>query len=124
MSAMDRSDARIGYRLPPLAAAPAHSSAIAVGATLRAALGGLRAYKLHAALTLLGLVIGVASVLIVVTLGQVSHDYVEAQWNHVGANLLTVAYNPVKLTSKSDMMAHSSLTVADAEALRSVAHVV
>jgi ABC-type antimicrobial peptide transport system permease subunit len=124
MSTLDRVEAATVRALPPLPAGTTTTTAVAVGQSLRAALAGLRAYKLRAALTLVSLVVGVASGLIVVTLGQVSRDYVEAQWSHVGANLLTVAYNPVQKTSKADMIAHSSLTLADAEALRPLPHVV
>jgi hypothetical protein len=124
MSTIDQVEPGPVRTLPPLPAGTTESPGVAVGQSLRAALVGLRAYKLRAALTLVSLVVGVAAGLIVVTLGQVGRDYVEAQWGHVGANLLTVAYNPVQKTSKADMIAHSSLTVADAEALRPLPHVV
>jgi ABC-type antimicrobial peptide transport system permease subunit len=124
MSMLDRVESGTVRVLPPLPAGTTASPGVAMGQSLRAALAGLRAYKLRAALTLVSLVVGVAAVLSVVTLGQVGRDYVEAQWSHVGANLLTVAYNPVQKTSKADMLAHSSLTVADADALRSLPHVV
>ncbi len=58
---------------------------------VRIALSGLAANKLRSGLTILGLMIGVGSVIVLVSVGTGSSSAVEAQINSLGSNLLTVS---------------------------------
>ena len=51
------------------------------------AFDALRANRLRSALTMLGVIIGVAAVILLVSLGQGTKNYVEEQFAGLGANL-------------------------------------
>jgi putative ABC transport system permease protein len=57
---------------------------------IRIAFIGLRSNKLRSALTMLGITIGVAAVIVLVSLGQAVDDFVRDQFLGVGSNLLIV----------------------------------
>ncbi|HVO41098.1 MAG TPA: ABC transporter permease [Aggregatilineales bacterium] len=57
---------------------------------MRVALTGLLSNKLRAGLTMLGISIGVAAVIVLISLGQAVQDYVAAQFLGIGANLAFV----------------------------------
>jgi putative ABC transport system permease protein len=57
---------------------------------VRVALRGLAANKLRAALTMLGIIIGVAAVITLLSVGQGVEQYVTAQFQGIGSNLLFV----------------------------------
>ncbi|MGV8910359.1 MAG: ABC transporter permease [Propionicimonas sp.] len=61
--------------------------------SLRFAVGGVTANKLRSALTTLGILIGVASVIILVAVGTGSSKAVEDQISALGSNTLTVSSN-------------------------------
>src|SRR5258708_9976160 len=61
--------------------------------SLRFSLQSLRANKFRSFLTALGLVIGNASVILVVTISITSRDYVLDQIRGVGANLISAQYS-------------------------------
>ena len=65
----------------------------------RIALQSLWANKLRTVLTLLGVVIGVASVIAVVTLINGANTYVATKINRVGADVFTVSIRPGVITS-------------------------
>jgi putative ABC transport system permease protein len=81
----------------------------------RFALDSLRANRLRAVLTGLGMVIGTASVILVATIALTGRDYILAQIQGVGSNLVYAAYeaDETKNRSLSDF-----LTLADLEAVR------
>jgi putative ABC transport system permease protein len=54
------------------------------------ALDALRANRLRSALTMLGVIIGVAAVILLVSLGEGTKNYVEEQFAGLGANILIV----------------------------------
>jgi putative ABC transport system permease protein len=86
--------------------------------TFRAALRALRRNKLRSALTMLGVVIGVAAVIVMVSIGQGATAAVQAQIRSLGTNLLMVL--PGATTSggvRSGWGGASTLTVRDAEAI-------
>lgn len=58
--------------------------------TLRIALAGIAANRLRSALTILGMTIGVASVIVLVAVGEGSKAEVQAQINALGSNVLLV----------------------------------
>src|ERR1700722_4013084 len=68
----------------------------------RIALQSLWANKLRTVLTLLGVVIGVASVIAVVTLINGANVYVATKVNRVGADVFTVSKSPAIVTSYSE----------------------
>src|SRR5262245_53705821 len=57
---------------------------------IRVALMGLRSNKLRSFLTMLGITIGVAAVIVLVSVGQGVERYVREQFEGIGANLLFV----------------------------------
>ena len=83
---------------------------------LGVALSGLGANKLRTALTMLGLMIGVGSVIVLVAVGTGSSAAVQAQIDSLGANTLTITAAPT-LGGLFGSGSSSSLTLADANAL-------
>jgi putative ABC transport system permease protein len=84
---------------------------------LRASFEALRANKFRAFLTGLGLVIGNASVILVVTISITSRDYIVNQIQRLGSNLIYAQYdggnNPAMGTSDADY-----IKIADVDAVR------
>jgi len=89
--------------------------------TFTVAIDALRANKLRAALTSLGVIIGSASIVLVVTVALTSKKFVISQIESVGANLVWVEV--VKTPDKSQPMSHE-LTLQDMEATRTIPGVV
>ncbi len=86
--------------------------------TLRAALVALRRNKLRSALTMLGIVIGVAAVIAMVSIGQGATAAVQAQIRSLGTNLLMVIPGATTAAGvRSGWGGVSTLTVADARAI-------
>ncbi|MDP2483203.1 MAG: ABC transporter permease, partial [Candidatus Palauibacterales bacterium] len=61
-----------------------------LGEIILVALGAIRANKLRAALTMLGIVIGVGAVITMVALGAGAQKAVQQQIEQLGTNLLTI----------------------------------
>lgn len=78
---------------------------------IRVAFIGLRTNKLRAALTMLGITIGVAAVIVLVSVGQAVETYVRDQFQGIGANLLFV------VPSTDDLGRTIPLTQGEAEAI-------
>jgi putative ABC transport system permease protein len=93
--------------------------------TLRTAIDAVRAHRLRSLLTMLGIVIGISSVVLTVGLGLGAQDQVRKQIDSLGSNLLIVS--PGSSTNGSGVRggfgSASTLTLADAQAIadRSVA---
>jgi putative ABC transport system permease protein len=89
--------------------------------TLRTSLDAIRTHRLRSGLTMLGILIGIAAVILTVGLGQGAQAQVTAQINALGTNLLVIT--PGSSTSSSGVRggsgSASTLTIADANALRS-----
>lgn len=89
--------------------------------TLRTGLDAVRTHRLRSVLTVLGIMIGIAAVILTVGLGQGAQDQVKSAINSLGTNLLTVS--PGSTTSSSGIRqgfgTASTLTMADADALAS-----
>ncbi len=88
-----------------------------IGETVKVALSSIRANKLRAALTMLGIVIGVGAVIAVVALGSGAQKAVEDRINSLGANVLSVYPGQSFFGGRSSDV-RVSLTVDDANALR------
>jgi putative ABC transport system permease protein len=90
--------------------------------TIRIALAGLAANKLRSGLTILGLTIGVGSVIVLIAVGTGSSTAVENQIDQLGSNVLLVSGAPTlgglfRRGGGSTASASTGLTVADANAL-------
>ncbi len=85
--------------------------------TLRIALGGLRANKLRSGLTILGLTIGVASVIVLIAVGNGSSQTVQKRIESLGSNVLLITRLPVRGGSRAGVQNIQPLTEADASAL-------
>jgi putative ABC transport system permease protein len=87
--------------------------------TLRAAVEAIRAHRLRSTLTMLGIVIGISSVILTVGLGEGAQQEVEDQISALGSNLLIVS--PGSTTDSAGQRggfgSASTLTVADADAI-------
>jgi putative ABC transport system permease protein len=87
--------------------------------TLRVALGGLSANKLRTTLTVLGLMIGVGSVIVLIAVGTGSSSAVEKQIDALGSNVLLVS-SATQLGGFGAFgggSSSNSLTLKDADAL-------
>ncbi len=89
--------------------------------TFRTGLEAVRTHRLRSGLTVLGIMIGIAAVILTVGLGQGAQDQVSSEINALGTNLLTVS--PGSSTSAAGIRggfgSASTLTEADATALSS-----
>ncbi|MFT4011251.1 MAG: ABC transporter permease [Nocardioidaceae bacterium] len=87
--------------------------------TFRSGLEAIRARRLRSALTMLGIVIGISSVIVTVGLGLGAQDEVREQIDSLGSNLLIVS--PGSSTSSGGVRggfgSSSTLTLDDADAL-------
>jgi putative ABC transport system permease protein len=84
--------------------------------TFTVALDALRANKLRATLTSLGVIIGSASIVLVITVALTSRRFVLQQIESVGSNLVWVEI--IKTPDKAQPLSHE-LTLDDMEAVRS-----
>jgi putative ABC transport system permease protein len=89
--------------------------------TFRTGLNGVRSHRLRSGLTVLGILIGIAAVILTVGLGEGAQKQVSSEITSLGTNILTVA--PGSSTSSSGIRGgfgtSGTLTVADADALES-----
>ena len=87
------------------------------GEILRVALVALRANKLRSALTMLGIVIGVAAVIAVVALGRGAQEAVNERIQALGTTLLTVIPGQIFTGGIASTADRARLPVEDADAL-------
>ncbi len=86
--------------------------------TLRAALRALRRNKLRSALTMLGVIIGVAAVITTVSIGQGAEAAMQEQIRSLGTDLLMVVPGATTASGvRSGWGGVSTLTAADAQAI-------
>jgi putative ABC transport system permease protein len=85
--------------------------------TIRVAFAGLVANKLRSGLTIVGLTIGVGSVIVLVAVGTGSSSAIEKQIEALGSNVLLVSAAPTLGGLRGPGTSTSTLTVADANAL-------
>jgi putative ABC transport system permease protein len=89
--------------------------------TFRTGLNGVRTHRLRSGLTVLGILIGIAAVILTVGLGEGAQAQVSSEITSLGTNLLTIS--PGSSTSTSGIRGGfgtaSTLTMADAAALSS-----
>ncbi len=85
------------------------------------AIDALRANKVKAALTMLGVVIGSACIVLVVTIALIGKTYVLAQIEGVGSNIVYAYYMGGNESARS---LSDEITLADMDAIRQIPHVV
>jgi putative ABC transport system permease protein len=89
--------------------------------TFRTGVNGVRSHRMRSFLTMLGILIGIAGVIIAVGLGEGASNQVTSEINSLGSNVLTIT--PGSSTSSSGVRgalgSASTLTMADASALSS-----
>src|ERR1019366_5165478 len=86
--------------------------------TWQVAIDALRANKVKAALTMLGVVIGSACIVLVVTIALIGKNYVIAQIEGVGSNIVYADYLGGAARTVAD-----EISVADMNAVRELPHV-
>jgi putative ABC transport system permease protein len=89
--------------------------------TVTVAIDALRANKLRAALTSLGVIIGSASIVLVITVALTSRKFVLSQIEAVGSNLVWVEL--VQRPDKAQPLSYE-MTLEDMEAAKSIPHVI
>ena len=92
----------------------------------RLALSALTAQRLRSFLTLLGIAVGIASVILLTSIGEGIHRFVLAEFTQFGTNIASVAAGKVKTSGPAPTGIPSSvrpLTLEDARALGRLAHV-
>jgi putative ABC transport system permease protein len=89
---------------------------------LRLAGGAVTAHRLRSTLTVLGIVIGIASVILLTSLGEGARRYILAEFTQFGTNLLQITPGRVETTGIPGAIGATirKLTLEDAEALRRV----
>ena len=87
-----------------------------LGESLRFSIQALRANKVRTILTALGLVIGNASVILVVTISLTSRDYILEQIRGIGSNMIFAYYEAGDLTSA--VVDADFVKMADVQAVR------
>jgi putative ABC transport system permease protein len=91
---------------------------VIAGETLRIAWSGLTANKLRSSLTILGMTIGVASVIVLIAVGNGSSKAVQARIQSLGTNVLLVTPQGGRGGPAGASSSSISLTKQDAEALQ------
>jgi putative ABC transport system permease protein len=86
--------------------------------TIRVAFAGLVANKLRSGLTILGLMIGVGSVILLIAVGTGSSAAVQKQIDALGSNVLLVQAGTSLGGLRSSSSSTTALTLADAKALQ------
>jgi putative ABC transport system permease protein len=87
--------------------------------TLRIAWGGITTNKLRSGLTILGMTIGVASVIVLIAVGNGSSKAVQSRIQSLGTNVLVVLTGGFRGGARANSSTSISLTKQDAEALQS-----
>ncbi len=87
---------------------------------LRFSAGALRGHRLRTGLSLLGVAIGVASVILLTSLGEGARLFVLGEFSALGSNLLIIIPGKTETRGMAPLIseAPNDLTLADAEAIR------
>ncbi|MEW5806688.1 MAG: ABC transporter permease [Acidobacteriota bacterium] len=88
--------------------------------SLKVSFGALRSNKMRAALTMLGVIIGVTAVIMLISLGEGAKKYIQDQFVGIGSNLLIIT--PGKLETRGGPFPAGEtvhrITYGDAEAIK------
>ncbi len=77
--------------------------------SFRQALDSLRANKLRSILTMIGIIMGVFSVITILAVGNATQGYIDAQFEELGANLITITYRPSDNYKSSEALQFSDM---------------
>ena len=90
--------------------------------TLKIALNSLKVNKMRSALTSLGIIIGVAAVIVMLAIGEGANKQVQANMESMGSNLLTIRSATARTGGVSmGMGSKPTLSVKDADAIKKTA---
>lgn len=90
--------------------------------TLKIALNSLKVNKMRSALTSLGIIIGVAAVIVMLAIGEGANKQVQANMESMGSNLLTIRSATAKTGGVSmGMGSKPTLSIKDADAIKRTA---
>ncbi len=91
-----------------------------VGDVVRLAVGAVLAHRLRSSLSLLGIAIGIAAVIILTSIGEGTRQFILSQFTQFGTNLLAVTPGKTKTLGIPGVLGGSThkLTLEDAIALR------
>ena len=93
---------------------------------IRLALRAIVAQRLRSFLTLLGIAVGIASVILLTSIGEGIHRFVLAEFTQFGTNIASISPGKVKTSGPTPTGIPTSvrpLTLDDARALRNLPHV-
>jgi putative ABC transport system permease protein len=86
--------------------------------TLKLAMDSFRASKMRFALTALGMVIGTASVILVITIGLTGQEFVQQELQKIETNAIELEYSGGGATAAERVLYNDSLTREDERAVR------
>src|SRR6266403_1857923 len=87
---------------------------------LKLAVDSIRAHKLRAALTVLGLTMGVATLITVMTLVQGANLYVEQKIANLGTNVFQIARTPFAVTDFNIIIKALKFKKIDVDDMRAI----
>src|SRR5437764_1721641 len=93
---------------------------LALTDTVSQSLAALRAHKLRTVLTVIGLMMGVATLITVMTIVQGANLYVEQKIANLGTNVFQIARTPfavVDFTAVTKALRNKNITIEDLEAV-------
>lgn len=93
------------------------TTTVSVGEVIRLAFDSLLANRVRALLTMLGVIIGVASVVALLSLGDGASVAITEQVQSIGTNLLTIIPSTINSISPGSVGSAQNLTLDDAEAI-------
>ncbi|RCX12219.1 putative ABC transport system permease protein [Anaerobacterium chartisolvens] len=79
--------------------------------SFRQAIDSLRANKLRSILTMIGIIMGVFSVITILAVGNATQGYIDSQFEKLGANLITINYRPSDGYKSSEALQFSDMDV-------------
>ncbi len=87
---------------------------------LRLTSGAVLAHRLRSGLTMLGILIGIASVILLTSIGEGTRRYILSEFTQFGTNLLSVTPGRIETSGIPGILGATTrkLTIADAESLR------
>src|SRR5438067_2732823 len=103
-----------------IAASPRRIALSALWESFRVAFSSLRANKLRAGLTLIGIIVGVSAVIAVVTIIKGLDQTVATTFSSQGSTVFTVSKRPLVITSREDFIKFNKrkdITLDDAESI-------
>src|SRR5271163_1817529 len=93
---------------------------LAIGDNIAQSIDALRQHKLRAVLTVIGLTMGVATLITVMTLVQGANRYVEQKVARLGTNVFQLSKNPFVLTDFNEAIKAAKYKNIDLEDMRAI----